>query len=81
VPASAKAVSLNLTVTGSTAQGNVRICPSGAPIPLVSALNYVAGQTRANNAVAALGVGGQIAVLCSPSGTTHLIVDVNGYFQ
>jgi hypothetical protein len=81
VPANAKAVSLNLTVTGSTAQGNVRIYPSGAPIPLVSALNYVAGQSRANNAVAVLGVGGQIAVLCSPSGATHVIMDVNGYFQ
>jgi hypothetical protein len=48
---------------------------------LVSSLNYVAGQTRANNAVAPLGEGGQISVLCLPSGTTHVVLDVNGYFQ
>ncbi len=81
VPASAKAVSLNVTVTGATAQGNVRLFASGAPAPLVSNLNYVAGLTRANNAVAPLSAAGQIAVRCAPGGTTHVIVDVNGYFE
>jgi hypothetical protein len=81
VPASAKAVSLNVTATASTAQGNVRLFASGAPAPLVSSLNYLAGATRANNAVAPLSAGGQISVLCGPSGTTHVIVDINGYFQ
>ena len=81
VPSSAKAVSLNLTGTGSTAQGNLRLFAAGTPAPLVSNLNYTAGQTRANNAVAPLGDGGQISVLCAPSGTTHVVLDVNGYFQ
>jgi hypothetical protein len=81
VPASAKAVSVNLTGTASTAQGNLRLYAAGAVTPLVSTLNYVAGQTRANNAVAPLGDSGQISVLCSPSGTTHVILDVNGYFE
>ena len=81
VPASAKAVSVNLTATASTAQGNLRLFPAGAPTPLVSTLNYTAGSTRANNAVAALGTGGQISVLCSPSGTSHVVLDVNGYFE
>jgi N-acetylneuraminic acid mutarotase len=81
VPSSAKAVSLNLTGTKSTAQGNLRLFASGTPTPLVSSLNYVAGQTRANNAVIPLGTGGQISVLCSPSGTTHVVLDVHGYFQ
>ena len=81
VPGSATAVSLNLTGTGSTAQGNLRLFAAGTPAPLVSSLNYVAGQTRANNAVAPLGDGGQVSVLCSPSGTTHVVLDVNGYFQ
>ena len=81
VPTSAKAVSLNLTGTGSIAQGNLRLFASGTPAPLVSNLNYTAGQTRANNAVAPLGDGGQISVLCSPSGSTHVVLDVNGYFQ
>jgi hypothetical protein len=81
VPSTAKAASLNFTGTGSTAQGNLRLFASGTPAPLASNLNYVAGQTRANNAVAPLGDGGQVSVLCSPSGTTHVVLDVNGYFQ
>jgi hypothetical protein len=81
VPASAKAVSLNVTAVGSTAQGNVRLYAAGAPAPLASNLNYTAGQNRANNAVAPLSAAGQIALLCSPSGTTHVVLDVNGYFQ
>jgi len=81
VPSSATAVSLNLTGTASSSQGNLRLFPAGAVAPLVSTLNYVAGQTRANNAVAALGTDGKITVLCAPSGATHLILDVNGYFE
>lgn len=81
VPSSATAVSLNVTGTGSTAQGNLRLFAAGTPVPLVSGLNYAAGQTRANNAVAPLSAGGEISVLCSPSGTTHVVLDVNGYFQ
>jgi hypothetical protein len=81
VPSGAKAVSLNLTGTASTSQGNLRLFPTGAPTPLASTLNYAAGLTRANNAVIALGTDGQISVLCSPSGATHVILDVNGYFE
>jgi hypothetical protein len=81
VPPTAKAVSLNLTGTASTAQGNLRLYPTGVFAPLTSTLNYVAGVSRANNAVASLGAGGQISVLCAPSGTTHLVLDVNGYFE
>jgi hypothetical protein len=81
VPATAKAVAVNLTGTGSTAQGNLRLFASGNLMPLASSLNYAAGQTRANNAVAPLGAGGQISTVCSPSGTTHVILDVNGYFE
>jgi hypothetical protein len=81
VPSGAKAVSLNLTVASPTAQGNLRLFAAGAPAPLASNLNYVAGQTRGNNAVAPLSANGKIAVRCAPSGSTHVIVDVNGYFQ
>jgi len=81
VPSGAKAVSLNVTVTAPSAQGNLRLFASGAPAPLVSSLNYSAGQTRANNAIAPLSAGGLIALRCAPSGTAHVIVDVNGYFQ
>ena len=64
-----------------TAAGNVRLFSAGAPSPVVSSLNYSAGQTRANNAIAPLSAAGQMSVRCAPSGTAHVIVDVNGYFQ
>jgi hypothetical protein len=82
VPATAKAVSLNVTVTQPTGAGNLRLYPAGQAAPLVSTINWVAAQTRANNAVATLSATGGLAVQCDQaSGTVHLILDVNGYFQ
>jgi hypothetical protein len=82
IPDTARAVSVNVTVTEPTAQGNLRLYPAGQPVPLTSTVNYVAGQTRANNAIVGLGASGEIGVRCAQaSGTAHLVVDVNGYFQ
>jgi CSLREA domain-containing protein len=82
IPASAKAVSINVTVTGPTAAGDLRLFGGGAPLPLVSTINYRAMQTRANNAVVTLGTSGDIAVLSDQaSGTVQFILDVDGYFQ
>jgi hypothetical protein len=83
IPATAKAVSVNFTVTQPTAAGNLRLFPSGIPVPLVASINYSAGQTRGNNAVVPLSVGGAIdAFAAQAAGTTvHLVVDVNGYFE
>jgi hypothetical protein len=81
VPSGAKAVSLNVAVTQPSAAGNVRVFASGTPAPTASSLNYSAGQTRASNAIGPLSAAGQMAVKCSPSGTAHVIVDVNGYFR
>jgi len=82
IPTTARALSVNLTVTLPTAQGNLRLYPAGTPLPLVSSINYVAGQTRANNAIAPLNGLGELAVRCSQaSGTAHFILDVNGYFE
>jgi ELWxxDGT repeat protein len=82
IPTTARALSVNLTVTQPTAQGNLRLYPGGTILPLVSTINYVAGQTRANNAIAPLNGLGELAVRCSqPSGTAHFILDVNGYFE
>jgi hypothetical protein len=82
VPASARAVSLNVTVTGGTDAGDLRLFPGGSPLPLVSAINYSAGQTRANNAIVTLGPGGTVAVQCDQAtGSVHFILDVNGYLE
>jgi Beta-propeller repeat len=82
VPASARAIAVNLTVTAPGATGNLRLYPAGSALPLVSSINYSTGQTRGNNAIVPLSPAGGLAVRCTQaSGTTHLILDVSGYFE
>lgn len=83
IPVTAKAVSLNLTVTQSTATGNLRLLPGGQVPLAVSTINYSAGQTRNNNAIVSLNAAHEMsAYVGQATGTTvHLIIDVNGYFQ
>jgi hypothetical protein len=84
VPSSAKALAVNVTVTQPTAAGDLRLLPNDlCSLPLVSTINYAPGQTRANNAVAALasdGSGG-LKVVTDSAGSVHFILDVMGYFQ
>jgi hypothetical protein len=79
IPSTAKAVSFNVTVTQPTAPGHVILYPGGSAAPTVSAINFRAGQTRANNAIVPLGTGGTLAVVSAAP--THFILDVNGYFE
>jgi plastocyanin len=82
VPAGARSVAFNVTVLQPTAPGYITLYPAGASLPLASTLNYREGQIRANNAAAPLGAGGALAVFCGQgAGSTHLIVDVTGYFD
>jgi uncharacterized repeat protein (TIGR01451 family) len=82
IPATARAVAVNITVTQATTAGNLGLFPAGTPAPLVSTINYVAGLNRANNAVVPLNALAEMAVHCGQaSGTVHFILDVNGYFQ
>ena len=82
IPSTARAVSINVTVTGPTAPGFLTLFPAGGPPPLASTINFRAGQTRANNAVVTLGGAGDIVVRAGmASGNVHVILDVNGYFD
>jgi ELWxxDGT repeat protein len=82
IPSTALAVSVNLTATGFTGNGNLRLFPGGTTPSLTSTVNVAAGQTRANNAIATLGTFGDLGVLLSPTGVTgHVIIDINGYLQ
>lgn len=82
IPSTAKAVSGNVTVAQATGPGDLRIYPAGLAPPTASAINYRAGQTRANNTTTGLGTGGAVVVRCDQSsGNVQVILDVNGYYQ
>jgi hypothetical protein len=89
VPANAKAIACNLTVTSGTSSGNLRAFPGNSDvIPLVSNVNWTAGQTVANYAIVAAatpadGASFQASVglhNASTRGSVHVIVDISGYF-
>jgi hypothetical protein len=79
LPASIGAISLNITVTNTAGPGFIKIYPQGGSAPVVSTLNYVAGQTIANAAIVPAAAGGGVTVVAGVSGT-DLIIDVNGYY-
>jgi hypothetical protein len=85
VPADAVAVAMIVTAVNPGDVGNLRLYPTGSGVPTASAINFVAGRTRANNAIQPLGASGQINVQCDmPAGSpasTHLVLDVFGYFR
>ena len=82
VPATAKAVAVNLTVTGSSAAGNLRLFAADAALPTASALNYRAGETRANCMMAGLSAAGALSLRATQaSGGTQVVLDVAGYFE
>jgi len=81
LPANARSVTANVTVTGATAAGHLRVFPGGDDLPSTSFVNYAFGQTRANSGVIPVGAAGDLAVYVGqPTGTVHVVVDVMGYF-
>ena len=82
IPMTARAVSINVTVTEPTDFGFLTLFPVGGALPLASAINFRPGQTRANNAVVTLGAAADFVVRAGmASGGVHVILDVNGYFD
>jgi hypothetical protein len=85
VPAEARAVAAVVTAVTPSEAGDLRVYAAGQPPPLVSALNFAAGRSRANNIIVPLGTAGQIEVQCDmapgSTGAAHLVVDVLGYFR
>jgi hypothetical protein len=82
IPTTARAVSVNFTVTNFTSAGNLVVFPAGGTPPLASILNFKL-QNIANATTVPLGPSGGgefgIAVQANVSGT-DFIADVNGYY-
>lgn len=79
VPANASAVSINITATDTTGAGYVTVWPCGGTRPTTSVLNAASGVTVANGSQASLSVQGSLCVYTQS--TTHLIIDINGYWS
>ena len=83
VPADAKAVSANVTVTQPAARGTLTCFPGNAIPTGTTNIAFGAGRTRANNAMLELATdgAGSIGVQNDAAGIVHFIVDINGYFR
>jgi V8-like Glu-specific endopeptidase len=79
IPSTATAFSLNITVVPSGPLGYLTVWPTGRPQPLVSTLNSFEGRVVANAATVPAGAGGSISVFVT--NTTHVIIDINGYYE
>jgi hypothetical protein len=76
-PLGVAAVSLNVTVTNPVGSGFVTVYPCGTR-PLVSSVNFIAGQTVANAVIAPLSDAGELCFFSNLG--TDLVVDINGFF-
>jgi hypothetical protein len=82
IPATARSVALNLTVTAPADDGHLTVYETGTPTPDTFSISYSAGRTRANNAIVALDPLGRVTVKCTQaSGSVHFVADVTGYFE
>lgn len=77
VPADAKAVSVNVTVTGASGPGFLTAWPCGDR-PLASTANYAAGESVSNAAQLPLSASGQLCIFSQT--TAHVVVDMNGWW-
>jgi hypothetical protein len=82
-PSTATAVVLNVVAVSPTSgPGFLTLYPGEMTRPLTSTINYNAGKIRANNAIILLGAFLDISVYClQNTGTTDMVINVNGYFQ
>jgi hypothetical protein len=68
---------MNVTATGTEAAGFVTIWPCDAARPVVSNLNFAAGETNPNSVSVKLSATGTVCLFSDA--TTHLIADVAGF--
>ncbi|MEA2558909.1 MAG: hypothetical protein QOH06_413 [Acidobacteriota bacterium] len=84
LPATARALAVNVTALGATAPGHLRFHEGGLAAPNASTINFSGGTTRANNAILPLSLaerGLGVTPFVTGGGTVHLILDVVGYFE
>jgi hypothetical protein len=83
IPVTATAITGNLTVVGPTVAGFASVTKDPTNSPTTSTINFPKGSTRANGVFAPLTSGGALSIVyrTSAGGTTHILLDVTGYFD
>lgn len=80
IPTTARAITYNLTATGTTGDNFLSIAPGLAASTGVSSINFGANQSIANAATVSLD-NGTVKVFCGDNvGSSHFILDVTGYY-
>ena len=80
IPNDAVAVAMNVTIVNPTAQSNLRIYPANEPLPTVSNLNWLAGQSPTPNlATVQLSPAGTVKIF-NFNGEVDVIADIAGYY-
>lgn len=85
IPSTAVSISINITVQVPSGTGRLTLFPADRAEPSTSSVNFPGGKTVANNAILLLSGTPEKSFTVAPmvldSGTAHLLVDVNGYFE
>jgi hypothetical protein len=81
IPAGASAAAFNLTIDATTASGFLSVYADGAVFNDTSNANWAdAGIAAANYVVSAVSPTGKVKIRGGGAGTTHVIIDVSGYY-
>jgi hypothetical protein len=78
---SADALALNVTIDAPTASTFLTVFPGDIPMPDVSTLNFLAGQTTAHATIVRIDPANPVVNFFMPAGTANLIVDFLGHFE
>lgn len=84
VPASAKAISANVTAVAPAEPGDILVFPGDLADPgVASSLSFRTGLTRAVQSIVGLAADGTgtVRIRNRAPGTVDVVVDVNGYFE
>lgn len=81
VPFETTAIAMNVTIVNPTAASYLSVAPGGAPTPLSSNLNWVAGQAATPNAVTVDVAGDGTIAFYNRYGWVDVIADVVGYYS
>jgi len=80
IPAGATAVAANITIVATAGAGFLSMNPGGTTAITASSINWsAAGQVIANGISLTLNANRELTVVCD-GGSTHFIVDINGYY-